>query len=306
MVKRTTQAEEVEAGRTIRAALNRLAALASEAGVHTPATPERWPAVLTNASRSGVDVTEMRAAYAAANDAAWGLAHQNLRLASMLAAKIATTGQYAFEDGFHEALIGLAMAGRRYDPDRGIRFGTFGLWWAKACITKAVSASGRVVRFSGYASELTWRLARAARQMPEATFDELCDYAGVAPHLATAIMAANAPQSLDDPDVRYDPPAAITGRPVLSGEHDASSDAAADSVMIGRLRAALPMLPDRERRLIEYRFGFDSGGRARSLQETAALEGSHVSRERTRQLIERAILRLRMAMGVRLDVLDAI
>jgi RNA polymerase primary sigma factor len=223
------------------------------------------------------------------------LVEGNLRFVVSYAKRYRGLG-VSFLDLIHEGNLGLMEAARRFDPERNVKFITYAVWWIRQALTHALSTQTRAFslpeKVSGAAARLTRGVAELAEQLERApTSSEIAADADMSEADVAALMQLGARDvSLSDRLGDDDEGGPEIGDLIESPASPIEEDLVRQS-MVERVRAALNELDDKEREIVELRFGLDRDGEMRTLQEIG--EALHLSRERIRQIEARAKEKLR-------------
>lgn len=227
------------------------------------------------------------------------LIRANLRFAFSVAKKYQNRG-LPLEDLVSEANAGLCRATDKYDPDVGVNFISYAVWWIRQAIFSAITTKTRTVKVPlGRAGDLG-RVARAravlqSRLSREPSPEEIAQISGIAVDVVKDLIRLSvAERSLDEPvpgagrSGTEAPPLAAVLRPE-PGEAEVTVRLEEESRR-DALRRALEPLSPRDRRIVTLYYGLDSG-EPMTLDAISKLLG--VTRERVRQLRDRAIAQLR-------------
>lgn len=225
------------------------------------------------------------------------LIRANLRFAFSVAKQYQNRG-VPLADLVSEANAGLVRAADKYDPDVGVNFISYAVWWIRQALHSAVQRQSRTVQVPlNRAADLS-RVSRAQellrqRLSREPYEEEIASVADLSLDVTRGLVALLQPtRSLDEPAISGEPGRTLGETLVLDRGEDEDvlpggieSDSRREA--IGR---ALDVLPPRDRRVLILYFGLE-GNRPMTLQEIARDLG--VTRERVRQLRDRALKRLR-------------
>ena len=221
------------------------------------------------------------------------LVKRNLRFVISVAKKYQNRGM-ALTDLIGEGNVGLLTAARKFDPDQGVKFISYAVWWIRQAILASLARQGRTVRVPLNRTADLSRIIRTAETLRqelrrEPTPEEIATSTGLSLDVVQSLAALNTA------DVRLDAPLDPDGERSLIDRFiaDEQSDAegqAMDRFLSEEIDRALRTLPPRDAKVLRLYFGLD-GGREHTLEEIGGMLG--VTRERVRQLRDRALKRLK-------------
>jgi len=212
------------------------------------------------------------------------LVKRNLRFVISVAKKYQNRG-LPLTDLIGEGNVGLLTAARKFDPDQGVKFISYAVWWIRQAILAALARQGRTVRVP--LNRTAEFLRQTLRREP--TPEEISDATKLSLEVVQSLAALNTG------DVRLDAPLDPDGDRSLIERFIAedlpdTEDQAMDRFLSDEIEQALNTLQRRDAKVLRLYFGLD-GGREHTLEEIGGMLG--VTRERVRQLRDRALKRLR-------------
>lgn len=197
-------------------------------------------------------------------------------------------------DLIQEGNLGLIKAAEKFDYDMGYKFSTYGTWWIKQSIQRAITNKSRTVRLPSHIADELSKLNRAKNRLTktlgrEASKQELMAEIGISSEMFDILEKySSSPVSLDTVVSEEDD--TPLGASVADPNIGDFNDNAFHNELRERINELLKSIPEREAEIIKMRHGINSEGREYTLEEIGDKLG--ITRERVRQLEARAMKRL--------------
>ena len=223
------------------------------------------------------------------------LLNANLRFVVSVAKKFRGQG-LPLSDLINEGNIGLITALDKFEPEKGYHFISYAVWWIRQAIMKAISEKGRTVRLPLNRANELMQIQKARKSLihdmetADPSVEEIAEATGLDSSLVSDLLSISQDVvSFDSPIKKGEESDTALGE-FIEDESDGPEKQVIDSALREEVRALLLRLSDKERDIIELRYGL-SGGKPMSLKEIG--EKYSLTKERIRQIEKRALEKLR-------------
>ena len=223
------------------------------------------------------------------------LLNANLRFVVSVAKKFRGQG-LPLSDLINEGNIGLITALDKFEPEKGYHFISYAVWWIRQAIMKAISEKGRTVRLPLNRANELMQIQKARKTLvhdmetSDPSVEEIAEATGLDSSLVSDLLSISQDVvSIDSPVKKGEESDTALGE-FIEDESDGPEKQVMDSALKEEVRSLLLKLSDKERDIIELRYGL-TGGKPMSLKEIGTKYS--LTKERIRQIEKRALEKLR-------------
>lgn len=221
--------------------------------------------------------------------------NSNLRFVVSVAKKFRGQG-LALSDLINEGNIGLVVALDKFEPEKGYHFISYAVWWIRQSIMKAISEKGRAVRLPLNRSNELIQIQKAQRaimaenEISDPTDEEIAELTGLDKKLINDLLTVSGDMVSFDSPVKKGEEGESTFGDFILDSNKGPEDEVMETSMKEDVRSLLSVLSDKERNIIELRYGLN-GEKPMSLKEIG--ENYNLTKERIRQIEKKALEKLK-------------
>jgi RNA polymerase nonessential primary-like sigma factor len=290
-IDRLTPEQEIELGKQVQQMMQ-LLEVQDKIAAETGQTPdvELW------AEQAGTTVATLQDALRQGKQAKKRMILANLRLVVSIAKKYQKRNLELL-DLIQEGNLGLERAVEKFDPSRGCKFSTYAYWWICQSLTRAIAQQGRIIRLPVHITETLNKIKKTQRSLSQqlgqaATSSEIAQALECEPvRIREYLLMSRSPISLnsrigDNEDTELEE--------LLEDQGISPEEFTIQECLREDLERLMAELPPQEREVIYLRFGWHDG---KELSLSKVGEQLNLSRERVRQLEQRALTYLRRHRG---------
>lgn len=223
--------------------------------------------------------------------------NSNLRFVVSVAKKFRGQG-LPLVDLINEGNVGLITALDKFEPEKGYHFISYAVWWIRQSIMKALSDKGRAVRLPLNRSNELVQIQKAQKMLmdnmgtSEPSIEDIATATGLEPNLVKDLLSITSDMVSFDSPVKKDSDSESTFGDFIEDSSKGPEEQVLNESMKENVRALLSVLTDKEKRIIQMRYGLD-GSKPMSLKDIGV--DYNLTKERIRQIEKRALEKLRVA-----------